>query len=218
MAELLAKVLPLCIGAAISPAVLTVQLINLGGKDAPLRRAWVFVGGFLVVAAIFVVLALTIVRATHSSGGSDAEVGGVVKVAAAALLVALGIRSLTRTPKPKAAKAEHSGPRLGQAFGLGMLLMATNFSSILLMIPAVHETGAADVPEAGKALVIAIILLFVLVPAALPPLVVSVLGARGEQAMAALDSFFGAHRQGIAAAICFGFAVYLLAIGLPKLL
>ncbi|MBA2506632.1 MAG: GAP family protein [Thermoleophilaceae bacterium] len=218
MGELLAKVLPLCIGAAISPAVLTVQLINLGGKQSPLRRAWVFVAGFFVVSVALAVLALTLVRATHAADGNDAEIGGAVKVGAGVLLLVLGVRSLTRAPKEKVAKAEHTGPRLGQAFVLGMVLMATNFSSILLMFPAVHETGIADVSDGSKAVVIAVILCFVLAPAALPPLTVTALGARGESAMAALDRFFAAHRQAIAAAICFAFAVYLLASGLPKLL
>ena len=41
MGSLFATVIPLALGAALSPAVLTVQLVTLTGRVAPVRRAWV---------------------------------------------------------------------------------------------------------------------------------------------------------------------------------
>jgi hypothetical protein len=49
-------------------------------------------------------------------------------------------------------------------------------------------------------------------------LVVTLMGARATPALARLNGFFTAHRRGIAATICFAFAVLLGATGLHALL
>ena len=49
MGELLGIVIPLAAGAAISPAVLTLQLITLSRKTAPLARGWAIAAGYVAV-------------------------------------------------------------------------------------------------------------------------------------------------------------------------
>ena len=43
---LLATVLPLALGAAIAPTILTIELVALGGKVAPRRRGWAIALGY----------------------------------------------------------------------------------------------------------------------------------------------------------------------------
>lgn len=220
MGELLARVLPLALGAAISPTVLTVQLVTLSGKVAPLARAWAVTAGFLLVLAAEAAFALAFAASTGGSGTPDKTVAAV-KVAAAALLLALGIRTLLRPPgppKPPDPDAAAKGPRLPEAFGVGAVLMLTNVTSIVLFFPAVHQVGAAhvDVPEKGVALLL--VMLVTSLPATGPVLAVTLLGARGRRALEALNAFTTTHRRTIAAAIAFAFAAFLGVTGLEDLL
>jgi hypothetical protein len=56
-------------------------------------------------------------------------------------LSALRRRGKDEAPPPAKRPDE---PRLGRSFALGAGLMATNFSSLILYFPAMHEIGSSD--------------------------------------------------------------------------
>lgn len=216
MGRLLGFVLPLALGAAISPTLLAVQLVTLSRKTAPLARAWALAAGCAVVLAGLSVIALAIARSTGGSS-SPSEAGAIVKLAAAALLVMLGVRNLRRPPRQP--KPERTGlhPR-AQAFVLGAVLMLANFSSIALFFPAMHEIGISHVSLAGQIVTFLLLYTITMLPAVGPPLVVTLLGSRATPLLENLNRFFAEHRRGIGAGICFGFAVLLAVAGLHALL
>jgi hypothetical protein len=49
LGELLGKVLPLALGAAISPVVITLQVLTLAANRYPLRRTWAIAAGCTLV-------------------------------------------------------------------------------------------------------------------------------------------------------------------------
>lgn len=217
MGNLLAIVVPLACGAAISPTVLALQLLTLSRRTAPLARSWAVAGGCALVLAGLSVLALLVAKST---GGSDSasEAGGIVKLVAAVLLLAVGVRQLRRAPAPVAAP-EHAGRHpLRQSFALGAAMMVTNFSTVVLYFPAVHAIGIADAALGDKAVAFALLFAITLAAAVGPPLVVTLMGARATPALERLNGFFTAHRRGIGATICFAFALLLAATGLHALL
>lgn len=219
MGKLLAIVLPLAVGAAVTPTVIAAQLLSLTAKTRPLARAWALAGGCAVVLVGESVLALAIAA---GSGGSDSpsRAGGIVKLVAAVLLVGLGARALSRrgraAPPPKPHKDER--PHLGRSFAIGAGLMATNFTSLVLYFPAMHAVGISDAGDGARAVAVVLLFSITLLPAVGPPLVVSALGQRAQGPLDRLSNFFTTHKQEIAAALCFGFAVLLGAAGLHALL
>jgi hypothetical protein len=216
MAALLGIVLPLALGAAISPTTLAFQLVTLSRKIAPIPRAWATAGGFAAVLAGFAILALVVAKSTGGSSSPSAA-RAIVKLVAAALLIALAVRDLRRPPAPP--KPEHAAAHpLRRAFALGAGLMLTNFSSIVLFFPAVHAIGIARVALAGKVLAFVLLYTITLLPAIGPPLAVTLLGARATLVLERLNGFFTDHRRGIGAGLCLAFAVVLTATGLEALL
>lgn len=216
MARLLGIVLPLAFGAAVSPTVLALQLVTLSRKTAPIPRAWALAAGCASVLAGFSVLALLIAKSTGGSG-SPSQAGAVVKLVAAVLLVAIGVRQLRKPPQPP--RPEHAGSHpLRQAFVLGAGLMLTNFSSIVLFFPAMHEIGISDVALDGKVLAFVLLYAVTLLPAVGPPLAVTLLGSRATPLLERLNRFFTDHRRGIGTGLCFAFAVLLATAGLHALL
>jgi hypothetical protein len=217
--RLLAIVVPLALGAAVTPTIVAAQLVSLAGRTRPVARAWALAGGCALVLLAESGLALTLAQST---GGSDSpsRAGGIVKLVAAALLLALAVRAWRRRgaaeAAPKPAKEER--PRLGRSFVLGCGLMATNFSSLVLYFPAMHEIGISDASTAAR--IVAFLLLFTitLLPATAPPVVVTAVGERARRPLDAMSAFFTRHRQTIAATLCLGFALLLTAAGLRDLL
>jgi hypothetical protein len=212
--HLLGVVLPLAFGAAVSPTVLAVQLVMLSGRQAPLKRAWAVAAACMLVLVVFGVVALLVAGATTKSHKSDA--GAIVKLVAAGLLVALGVRGLLKPPRPPKPHRDSAHPVRG-AFLLGIGLMLTNFSSIVLFFPAMHEIGISDVAFGDKALVTALLFVIALLPATGPPLVVTLMGPRATPLLERLNRFFTDHRREIAAGLCFVFAALLTAAGVGKL-
>jgi hypothetical protein len=218
MGQILGIVIPLAAGAAVSPAVLTLQLVTLSGASAPRGRSWAIAGGYALVLAGFGVLALLLAAGT---GGSDtpSETEAAVKLAAAVVLAGLGVRILTRAPKPRPDVGTDGGaPRLGRYAAIGGVLMATNITTVVLFIPAIHDAGVADVDTADKALAMLIVFVITLIPAVGPPLAVTLLGERADAPLNRLNGFTTRHKRAINAGICFVFAAFLAAVSLPALI
>jgi hypothetical protein len=215
MASLLGIVIPLALGAAISPTILAVQLVTLSRTTAPLRRAWSLAAGCAPMLAGYSALALLVAKSTGGSS-SPCSAGAIVKLVAAALLIALTARNLRRPEQPT--KPEHAGAHPArQSFVFGVGLMLLNFSSILLYFPAAHEVGTSKVTLTGKVVVFALLYVIALLPAFGPPLVVTLLGARATPLLERLNRFFAVYRRAIGAGICLAFAALLTVAGLRVL-
>lgn len=216
MGSLLGLVLPLAAGAAVSPTLLALQLVTLSRKTSPVARAWAVAAGSAAVLAGFSVAALLLAKSTGGSK-SPSEAGAIVKLAAAALLVALGTRALLGKPRP--ARPERVGPHpIRQAVLLGGLLMLTNFSTIALFFPAIHAIGISRVAVADKLIAFGLLYVITLLPVLVPPLAGTLLGPRATPALHALNRFFVRHSRAIDAGICFVFAALLAIAGLDALL
>ncbi len=216
MARLLGIVIPLALGAAVSPTTLAVQLVTLSRKTAPVRRSWALAGGFAAVLAGFAVVAVGLARSTGGSS-SPSVAGAVVKLVAAVLLVALAVHELRAPPKPP--KPEHAGAHpIRAAVALGAGLMLTNFSSIVLFFPAVHEIGISGVPVIDKVVAFVILYAITMLPAIGPPLFVTLIGPRATPMLERLNRFFADHHRGIASGLCVVFAILLTVAGLRALL
>ena len=214
MGSLLAQVLPLAAGAAISPALLTLQLLTLAKGGAAVKRAWAIAAGAGVVLLVEAVMALSLAESTGGSGTAP-DWKSAVKLAAAVALVLVGIRNLTKAPAPpKKEDAPERGTGAARSFGLGVVLMATNVTTLALYFPMVHEISTDDASLGAKAVVFAIAFAIVMIPAAGPPLLVTVLGERSKAGLDRMNVFVTAHHQAINAAVCFLFA---LVLGVPAL-
>ena len=100
-------------------------------------------------------------------------------------------------------------------YPLGVLSMLSNFSSIVLFIPAIHEIFKSTEPDPDKVAVYVILVVITLIPVWLPGLAATLLGPRATPALDRLNTLVSAHAAQINMAICLLFAVY-LAVGAYK--
>lgn len=160
MGELLTKVIPLSIGAAFSPTVLALELLILSGKR-PRARSTAFLAGILLVFAGLTALGLVL---SHTSSTSPAQeaITKTVDVVAGALLLLLALGTIFRSLAHDSVapvggeNKDTRTPGLLSAFLLGIAIMVSNFSTILLYLPAMRSISAATISDIDKVLVVAI--------------------------------------------------------------
>ena len=223
MGTLLAKILPLALGAAISPTFLGISVLTLAGSNHPQARAWALAAGGMAVITVFALAVVLFVHGALDSGGKHRSVAGaVLDLVAGILLVLLGVRAALREPKPRPqrepdAEDETQPARLGRFFGIGAGAMVANLSTLVLVFPAAREIGASGLGAPQEALALAIVLAIVSIPVVGPPLAYTVAPGAGARAMASLNVWLLDHRRGVAMALCFGFGAYLVIKGATAL-
>ena len=222
LVSLLLRVLPLALGAALSPVILALQMVMLTtGKRRPLR-AWLVVLGAAAACCIWVAVGLFIVnRMPHPASGPD-PTAAALRIAMALVLASLGAHVLYHrtpdTPPSQAAGSSGDAPaHLGRALLLGFVAMVSNLSSLVLFLPALHEITHSRTDDMDKSIVLGVLILITLLPALVPPLAAAIGGAGARGALDRLSAVIAAHHTMVNATICFVFALYLLVTGLLRL-
>jgi hypothetical protein len=222
MAALLVSVLPLAIGAAISPTLLALQLLVLTGATKPITRAWALAAGAALVLALFSVLGLTVLSHLHpAEHDHHSWRGAVIMFAAAGLLAGLAVRSLLRPPTSAEQHSTRTAGRLGTAptpwfVGAGAIGMVFNFSTLVLYLPALHEIDRSSAGLVGRSIAFVVLFVITLFPVLVPVVTVSVLGDRAQPALQATHRFVNRHSRQIGIVIEVVFAVYLVVRGLGE--
>ena len=187
MGNLLAAVLPLALGAAVSPTLLALQLLVLSGGAHRLVRAWALATGAALVLAAFSLVCVTALARVRPHHGHKSATDATILIASGVLLGALAIRSRIRKPTVGERHTSRISDRLTVApsvwfVGVGAVGMVVNFSTLLLVLPAVHEITHSTADTTAKATVFVVLYVIVLLPVLVPVVAAQLLGARGRTA------------------------------------
>ena len=221
MGSLLAIVVPLALGAAISPTLFALEVLVLSGRHHPVARAWALAGGAAATLIAFSALGLTLLQNLHS-GHNRSPTDASIDLAAGVLLALLAARALH--PRKTAAESHHDRTRRRLAdmptilfVGVGGLGMLVNFSTLLLFLPALHEISRSSVSLAGKGATWLILVVITLLPVLIPVTLVVILGPRASPFLDRLNTFVGGHSRQITVTIEMLFAVVLIWKGIAEL-
>lgn len=219
---LLLNILPLAAGAAITPTILLVQLRNVAGRGGSQARGLAYAAGCAAVLLVDAALALGLADRT---GGAESSPGAVaaVKLTIAALLGFYGIRALLRARSPRGTEpyapsspsAPAGAPRL---IGLGAAMMATNFTSLALFFPAVHEIGISAAGLAAQLVAFGLLLALTMLPATAPLLPSRALHDTLRPRLERADQFLERHQRRLIPVVALLLGAYLAVQGLAKLL
>jgi threonine/homoserine/homoserine lactone efflux protein len=210
MSELLSKVVPLALAAAVNPAGILVLIALLATAK---RSALFLCAGFCVVFVGFgvIVLALGLRLELRPSTTS-----AIIDLVGAVLIAYLGVRSLRKHPQTADAKTKRPlGPAAGLAAGLA--LAATDFSSVIPYLVALKEIALSGVPAADAWVALTIFLIICLTPMVAPVVLAYAAPTASAKVLDPLRRVLTKHGNTIIAVVCFVIAVYLAVKGIRGL-
>jgi hypothetical protein len=222
MGELIAKTVPLAIGGAVSPILVISVVLLLSGTRKPRARALAFAVGNVVALALVAVAVLLLFHSAGHTGTGSTQAGKLIDLVLGVLLAAIGIGKLIEflyrklsggagdaTPD---AEADHPDGKKGGVFGsllLGVGLMATNITTIALYLSAMKDVAEAKVDNGVRIAVVAVTIVIVMVPVAVPLLITVVAPGASTRVLAAVRTFISRYRDLIMGVFVTGFGVYL---------
>ena len=202
---------PFALGAALSPALVAASLgiLSTFGGRGPRVLTLYLVGAAIPVGVALALAALPTVQEPREVR----NIQDVVDLLLAAILIVLAIvaavrpAAAVRPRTPSFADSRWAGPG---ALGLGIVMMATNISTLVLVVAAGRDLARSDDALTWRAIGYLVIVVGALLPI-LAPLLWRVLSpARAERGLGAVDGFIGRHGRPIAIAVCLATALYLI--------
>lgn len=219
MSDLLSSVLPLALGAAVSPTLAALVIAVLASGRDTLRRGVALTAG---AAIPLVVIAAIVLLTLHAAGAADGApkhetTGGVVDLVAAVVLAYLAFRALQPTgtaQEHQAERAEHAPGGPARYVGLGIGVMLVNFSTLALYVPAVKDIGRADdVSVVGELAALTVVIVIVLIPAWVPVALRGAFPAQAQRILKPLGRWMHDHQRALGGGVSAVFAAYLFVRG-----
>lgn len=218
MLHLLVVLVPLGLAAAVSPVMLTEQTVLMSGPRGA-RTGLAYATGTATVLVVVVGAVLLVGRsvalpqAPRLDATLDLTIGGLLL--GLAVLVARWPRwHPTRQRERRRSPAQLAPPAV---FAFGLFSMATNVTTLALVVPAAKEIAAESVPPWGTAVAAATLVTLASLPAWAP---VALVAAVPETAHRLLDSVQRAiHRHGrlLVAGVITAAGLFLVVRGVVRL-
>jgi threonine/homoserine/homoserine lactone efflux protein len=214
MLHVLALVIPLGLAGAISPVLLTEQTMVLASPNGRRSARWFAIGA---IAALTVWIAALILFGRSISLPKEPHLSASVDVAVGALLLALGAYFYLRQPKEKVEKPPRSGMNTRAALLFGLVSMATNFSTLALVIPGAKEIAASDIGIAERGIVAIVLIALASIPAWLPLALTAIAPGPAERGLKSFGDFIQRSGRLATVVLLSGVGVFLVIRGILRL-
>jgi threonine/homoserine/homoserine lactone efflux protein len=212
---ILFSLLPLGIGAAISPWPTTVTIMFLS-TGRPLAKALAYLIGYSAVLVAIGIFALTVFGGGDYEGGDrSSAVGGTVDVVFGILFLVLALKLWLKAPDPSAPP-----PRWMSAFGsiniigaflLGVFMMVTNFSTLPLYIAGLKEIVTANLNPFYNLFALVLFILLIVVELLVPIVVYARSPRRGGELLDGARQWLEKYNRVITICIFVFYGILLLA-------
>jgi Sap, sulfolipid-1-addressing protein len=219
----LAVVIPLGLGGAVSPVMLTEQTALLAGPDGG-RAAMRYAAGVVLTAFVIVVAIVLFGRAIslptepHLDASLDLVLG-LVLVNVAVLVLVSGRRGGGSPSSGGGDDRGASGSRQARAaFPFGVFSMATNVTTLALIAPAAKEISRADVEIAAEAVLVLVLVGLVSMPAWVPLVLTRVAPGPTQRGLAAVRDQIARRGRGFTVGLLSAAGLFFIGRGLMRLL
>jgi hypothetical protein len=213
MSSLLSQVVPLALGAAISPVLFLLQLNTLTGAR-PIARGISLTAG----AAAVLIAGSSIGVLVGDTGFSTRDtLQAWINIGFGVLLLAVGVRALVRPPKPKQTEPDPKPTTLGRSFIVGAGGMASNVTTFALYIPALALIAGSGLPLGQQGIAAVVILVITLMVAWVPLVLAVAVPGASTRLLPWLGNWMTANNRWIQVALGAGFGIWLTVKGITAL-
>jgi hypothetical protein len=215
MDTLMLSIIPLALGAAISPVVFIVNVVLLSGTSEPIARATWYAIGCAIVIVAFGIAGVTVIAGVSTA---PRVVAGVIHLAVGVTSLGFAIRTVIRGPEPhpthEEVAAEHERYRPSWRFLFaGLAAMGVNMTTLVLYLSIDAEIVRAPISVFQEGVALAIVDVIILLPVWLP-LLLTVLAPRvAHRVFDPLGAFLNRHKFAIEIIVPGGFGIWLVTLG-----
>ncbi len=218
MFQALLLIIPFGLAGAVSPMLLTEQTVLLAGRDGR-RAARRFAAGVFLVALAYIGLLVFFGRAISLPGEPSLDSTLDLLLGALLLLISLAIhRGRNRRPQEPAVETSRRSFGAGQAFGFGAFSMATNFTTLAILVPGSKMIAAAGLVFPERVLLVLVLASMVTTPAWLPLALARVAPGAAERGLTGLGNLIQSHGRRLTVLLLAGLGLFLVLRGLFDLL
>ncbi|GAB2821072.1 hypothetical protein GCM10027022_09140 [Alpinimonas psychrophila] len=217
MLELIWRIAPLGIGAALTPSLLCLQILMASNTPWKARSLAVFAGAASAFAIACTALLLGAASLPKPHTGSD-PLGGAVWLAVGIILATVSVYLFMPHPELRAKVETSLTNRMGKAktitfFALAFALSIKDVSSFALLLPAIHDISSSGIELFWQIIAVGVLYFLALSPVIVPPLWRLIRGAKATVSLGHLYRFTMDHQFEILAIVFAIFAVYCAVIG-----
>ena len=219
----LAVVIPLGLGGAVSPVMLTEQTVLLAGPDGATAGVRYAAGVVLttlviVVAVVLFGHAISLPTEPHLDATLDLVLG-LVLVNVAVLVFVSGRR---RSGAPSHNGADDRGASRSRqaraAFAFGVFSMATNVTTLVLIAAAAKEISRADAEIAAATVLVLVLVGLVSMPAWVPVALTRITPGPSQRGLAAVRDQIARRGRGFTVGLLGAAGLFFIARGLIRLI
>ena len=223
MLAALAVVIPLGLGGAVSPVMLTEQTVLLAGPDG--GRAGVRYAAGVVLTTLVIVVAivlfgraLSLPTEPHLDATLDLVLGLVLVNVAVLVLVSGRRRDGSPSRKGGDDPGASGSHQARAAFAFGVFAMATNFTTLALIAPAAKEISRTDAEIAAATVLVLVLVGLVSMPAWVPVALTRVAPGPSQRGLAAVRDQIARRGRGFTVGLLSAAGLFFIGRGLIRLL
>lgn len=206
MWALLVTVLPLGLAAAVTPTLFALQVLVVSGPRWKRRTLAVGLGTGVVFIVLFALILVGFSQLPDAGSGTTTRTEYWVELVCGLLAIAAAVWMMRPHPRADAALEKKVEGYANHAHawvfaGLAAYMTVTDFSSLVLVVPALHDVTASSAGLVGQALVVVFLLGCVMLPVWSPPLAVRLLGDTGVRMLHRVYSALMGHQVEVMGAV-----------------
>jgi hypothetical protein len=220
---LLTQIIPLGLGAAVSPTALMGIILLLSISKRPKVQGLGYYIGAIILISIVVVLGILLGVGVTSTSHKPDPILALIDVLLGIFLLILGFRGIFKAQKPTTKNFLGDSKKTstitqfikGLSFGFGMFLI--NFSTTIIILEAGKQIGSSSVDIYGKLIVIIILILITLLVCEIPLLIYLIFPEKANNILSRVNKWMqknGHYLMGIVLVII---GLYLMWIGFLRL-
>ena len=212
--DLLAVVTPLGLSAAVSPVMLSEQVVVVGGPQGR-RLGLLYAVGVASVLVVVVIAVSVLGRSLRLPTAPHLDASADVVLGLGLLLVAWFVhRQRSRRPPTEARPRRAMTPPV--ALGFGVVSMATNVTTLAIVVVAVKEVTATGDPVLDRAPALALLVVLASIPAWLPVLL-TLLPERAGRLLVTVNEVVSRHGRQVVVVLLLALGAFLVVRGVVHL-
>lgn len=218
MWSLFFSVLPLAIGAMVTPTLFALQVLVVSGPKWSRNAVGVLIGAGVVFAIYFALILGGMSQLPDANSGQYTYREYLIEIGVALVVIAVSVWLLMPhkdiNQKMKSKVEVNQGKASPWLYtGIAAYMTVTDFSTLAILLPALHDVTRAPVHVYFKAFVVLFLFVMVMMPVLLPPGLVRLGGERSVRLLHNVYDWVMGHQLQVMGGVALFIGLVLLSRG-----